>query len=246
MRRINLDIMLGILIGIAASLLFASPWHWEHGLLDKEFVVGVLSLAGAAGAIFVVIRQIDHAQAMEDERRWRQSYAARAMVPHALASLCDYAERCCSDLRGIVGDENLLPTNSDGIVIPETFQLTELPSTSMEPLQKLLQFGDREIQNAIAVIMQLLQVQQSSVRIRHMGTNQTFGYQYYARITEAVEIYARAALLFKYARKVPEKASDELTAEEMKSAATHCGFWHPKWDRLKDFIETNWQPYKPK
>jgi hypothetical protein len=240
----NLGLIFGALLGITLPFLLLVGLHFKHLQDWQELIGGILALFGAAGAVFAVIKQIAHTQEIEDDRRHRQMYAARAMMPHALTSLCDYAECCCKELRDIIRDAHL-PDNHQALLIPETFRFPAIPTTSMEPLNQLLQFGDREIQNAIAALMQYLQVQQSRGSIRSIEPNQIFAYQYYSRIAEALEVYARTSALFAYARGTTESVAATPTKEQMRSAANSCGFWHDKWNKLENHIKEHWRPYSP-
>ncbi len=146
MRYINLDIVLGVIIGLGASILFASPWNWERGLKSyQELVVGVLSLAGAAAAVIAVMRQIAHAQEMEDERRARREYAARKMLPYALTALSRYAESCISALNDT--KDQPTPLNIS------TMTLEPISELDVEPIKQLLEFGDRDIQDRISELL---------------------------------------------------------------------------------------------
>ena len=125
-----------------------------------------------------------------------------------------------------------------------TPKISELP---IEPLQQLVQFGNKEIQDSISAVMQLLQVQQSRASNRNILAANEFAFarQYYSRISEALEIYARANLLFAYSRRTTEEAPQIPSRDEMFSAATQCGFWQPKWEQLEKFIYNHWRPFQP-
>lgn len=103
---VNLDIILGILIGIAATMLLTtSRWFWERGLEHyQELLSGCFALIGAAAAVAAVMHQIHQAEEMENKRRARREYAARAMMPHALSAVCRYGTDCCLALRNLLSD----------------------------------------------------------------------------------------------------------------------------------------------
>jgi hypothetical protein len=244
----DLALLLGALLGFAlSSMLILSPFFIrdidKYQTLLTGLIAAVAAVGGAAATVWVVNRQIRQAQDAENERRTRQLYAARAMMPHALTALSDYAEQSCGSWRARVREG--LPAENDTIVIPPNFRLPDLPTESMAPLQRRLEFGEAELQSAVALLIQCLQVQQSRTRIRHIETGVTFGYQYLSRLAEALEIYARAAILFHYSRGTTEDAPAEPTKADMMSAVANCGFWHERWNPLRTHIDTRWKPYKP-
>jgi hypothetical protein len=236
----NLDMILGALIGIAATMLLTtSRWFWANGLEKYQGLLsGCLTLIGAAAAVGVVIRQINHAQEMENKRRERRMYAARAMMSHSLASLCDYAQRSCAELREMLGDARP-PKDPEQVKLPDDFKTPEVSTLPLEPLQQLLQFGDEDIQSLLAKLMSHLQIQQSRIRNRsgHVIDNIIFARWYYPLIADSLEIYARASSLLDYARYPAAKVPDELTKDNFYSAAHHCEFLGPKWDELNKFID---------
>ena len=254
---INMDVLFGILLGIALPFALwvatqdipvavdkapVQPDNVVHAYQD--LIAGILALIGAAGAVSAVIYQIRDARKMEEERRERQMYAARSMMPHALTSLCEYAESCCKELKDVAGKTP--PKNGEQVKFPPKFNIPQISELPLAPLQQLLEFGDEEIQNNISRLLQALQVQQSRLQHRNMPLSiDVFGYQYYTRIAEALEVHARAGALFPYARRTAETAPNFPTPDNMLAVVNHCGFWDLEWAPLKTFISERWKPYQP-
>lgn len=238
MRRINLDILMGILIGSAASVLFASPWHWEHGLKEyQELVVGVLSLIGAAAAVLAVMRQIQHAQEMENERLRRRNYAARAALPHALSSLCTYVDICCAELTAVLRG-GLPPNDEQGVHLPRDLRAPVIPTDVIIALKECIEFGPHDVQQQLAHLISLLQVQIARISApgefiqgRVVAAN-----CYYSLLGDAFEIRACVDKLYPYARREVEHATERPDIGGVIHAAYICGFNEFHWSNLYRYL----------
>jgi hypothetical protein len=242
MRWINLDIILGCLIGLAASILFASPWNWDHGLKDyQELLVGLLSLAGAGAAVAAVMRQIQHAQEMEEERRRRQNYAARAVMPHALSSLCRYAKDCSTALRAVLAG-GLPPNEQEGVALPAELVAPAIPNDVVPVLRQCIEFGLLDVQERLADLICHLQVQTARINAPEdfIQGRIVSAYYFYSLFGDAFEIYARADRLFAYARREDEAALGDPDFNDISRAAFFCGFHEEQWPDLYRQLTRSW------
>ena len=232
----NLDVLFGILIGIAIS--FSILVGMGEGIQAwQDLTGGILGVLGGAGAVIAVMHQIRHAQDMEDERRSREMYAARSMMPHALASICEYAELCAAQLRTVIGKSSP-PKDPDRVTLPAQFDLPRVSELPLSPLEQLLQFGDSPIQDRLSTLMDRLQIQQSRIvnRSGHVVDNAVFARWYYTLIVDTLELHARASALFHCARRETDLIPDGITQQSFYSAAQQCGFGRPGWDALAALI----------
>lgn len=233
-----LDIILGTLIGIAVTMLLTtSRWFWEHGLKDyQDFLAGCMALIGAAGAVFAVIMQIRHAQQMEEERRTRSVYAARAMMPQALSVVCGYAKACSVALREITNG-NPPAENHQWHALPAD-RIPNIPEASMPILKECAEFGDADLQRCIAKLAQTIQVTAARLNSSDHGIGGGFmgRAQFYDRIDDVLEVYARADMLFPYSRMETDSAPSDPGLENMRTAAHLCGFLHQRWEELDQQI----------
>src|SRR4051794_35525172 len=72
---------------------------WEFWLNRYQtLIVGVVAFVGAFLTVQAVRAQIQQADRLEDERRERESYAARATLPLALSAITGYAEGCMHEI----------------------------------------------------------------------------------------------------------------------------------------------------
>lgn len=236
MRRINLDIALGILIGLAASIVFASPWHWEHGLKDyQELLAGGMALVGAAAAVIAVMRQINHAQEVEDDRRYRSMLSARTVMPQALSVLCAYAKECGAGLREVVNDSPPEEDHRWGDLHDRRFP--SLPESPIPVLRECAQFGDKDLQLSIAKLAQTMQVQAARLNpLDIQGEGFAAKAYFYDLIDDALEVYVRASMLFYYARMETEKAPTKPMLSDMRNAAKICGFELRDWAELEALL----------
>jgi hypothetical protein len=234
MGRMNLDWVLGFLIGCAASIVFASPWRWEHGLKDyQELVVGLLSLLGAAAAVLAVMSQIQHAQEMENDRIRRRNYAARAALPHALSSLCRYVNLCCAELTGVL-QGGLPPDDEQGVNLPRDLSAPQIPNDVIPALKECIEFGPNDVQQQLASLISLLQLQ--AARINAPGEfiqgEVVTAHYYYSLLGDAFEVRACVDKLYPYARREEEHVSERPDWGDALHAANICGFNEIHWQNL--------------
>ena len=238
----NLDVLFGILVGIAVP--FSILIGMGEGIKAwQDLTAGILGVLGGAGAVIGVMYQIRHAQETEDERRERQMYAARSMMPHALASICEYAELCAAQLRAVVG-EGSPPKDPDRVTLPARFDLPRVSELPLSSLEQLLQFGDSPIQDRLSTLMDRLQIQQSRIANRsgHVVDNAVFARWYYTLIVDTLELHARASALFHFARRETDLISDGITQQSFYSAAQQCGFGRPGWEAVAALISERLAP----
>ncbi len=232
MSRIDLGMVLGLLLGFAGGVVFAS--NWQLGLKDyQDLAVGLLSLFGAAAAVLAVMRQIQQAQEMEDDRLRRRNLAARAALPHALSALCNYVELCCSELTAVL-QGGLPPNDEQGVNLPRDLRAPAISADVIPALKECIEFGAPDIQQHLADLISLLQVQIARINApgefiqgRVVDAN-----YYYSLLGDAFEIRARVDELYPYARRVQEHASGRPNIEGVINAANIYGFSEFQWPNL--------------
>lgn len=251
----NMDVLFGILLGIALPFVLWVATQDITVAVDKapvqpdnaihayqDLIAGILALIGAAGAVFAVMKQIAHAQEMENERRLRSMYAARAMMPQALSIICRYAKECGAALR----------ETADGVAPGDDYEwgpvpvglFPAIPESSMPILKECAQFGDKHIQLSIAKLIQTLQVQAARLTPldEALGANFMGRAYFYDRIDDVLEVYARADVLFPYARMETDEAPSTPTLNNMSAAAHLCGFMRQQWPELDAMIQRRYGP----
>ena len=181
---------------------------------------------------------------MEDERRERQLYAARTMMPLALAAISDYCQGVCTELKRILGGKRP-PKDPEQLTSPEDMKLPLISDLRLEAVEQVLQFADRSVQDRVGEMLKLLQVQQSRATNRsgHIIDNTMFARWYYTLISDALELSARANNLFPYARGDTDNAPAPPSQPEMFRSAGWYGFMRPDWVELQKHIAEDWQPY---
>ncbi len=236
MRFINLDILLGFIVGLGASVVFATPWAWEHSLHDyQELVVGGLSLVSAAAAFVAVMCQIDHAQKMEDERRNRSLISARIVLPNALIAIREYAENCGAALRRSTNEMPLPDCQYRVTLCPD--RIPAIPESSLPILRECAQFGDKDLQYCITKLCQDLQVLAARLRqANEVGENDVNKRYFYGLVEYVIGTYARSNMLFSYYHMNADCAPCDLTFENMRDAAVRCGFDLSQWNELEQQI----------
>jgi hypothetical protein len=233
-RDFDFALLIGILLGfVLACLVIFLPFA---GLSDfvyrwQTLITGLVAIVAASIALWAVRHQILAAQEMENDRRERRNYAARAMMPHALNSLCTYARGCSDALRSVV-DEAPSPHLAD-VHYPAHLDIPALPDAAMATLKECIEFGDREIQLRLASLVEQLQIQHVRLVEPYDIFEVISGDWYYTLIEDALEIHARSTMLFDYARRRDENAPNEPKAKDIYNALQPCGFDLGEWPELQ-------------
>jgi hypothetical protein len=190
----------------------------------QTLIAGILAVGGAIGTVLMINKQIRQSNKQEQKRRSHQNFAARAMMPAALSALSDYSEKCIKFLL------LLLPIAPDehAVTTPISDDIPLIPSDELFTLKQCMEFGDEPITVIIADLIRKLQIQHSRLRDMKSKPNNSFiilDANIIDYILDALEIYARCAKLFTYARRERDSAPSELEKFDMISAAHNCGIW---------------------
>jgi hypothetical protein len=220
----NMDVLFGILLGIAATMLLTtSRWFAARGLEHyQELLSGCFALIGAAAAVVVVNRQIRHAQEMENERRKRREYAARKMLPQSLSAMTKYA----------------ISVYEDDLLI--TLRIPPISGLEIEPARQLLEFGERDIQDRLSELIRLLQIQQSRLS---PGVGDADPQDWVnTQLADALELHARANMLFDYAYASEEqrRAPGPLNLDQIRNSAALLGSTDSELNSLHQSVGRRW------
>ena len=214
------------------------PWIQAKGIpVYQELLAGILSLFGAAAAVAVVIRQIRHAQEMEDERRERRVYAARAALTHAAAALSDYVDNSLEVIKNALG--NTEPA-ADAIISVVNLRMPIAPETAIATLKELLEHGNKEVQAGAARLVSFLQVQRFQASRIEKG-NTTYGREYRFILADFIELQIRAMELLGYARhELPSLGEPDRWM--FSAMALDLGFTPKEWPLLFGALEVQRRP----
>jgi hypothetical protein len=182
----------------------------------QGLIAGLLALFGALVTVFAIWSQIKQSDLLESERRRREEFAARAILPLALSSLYDYAETCLTVLTSYKddiseGERNYLDENK---IIPN------IPEAVIPSLRDCARFAAEETGREIADILAFLQIH--SARLRGGRFRKDFGnLDRDDRIFDTAQILAMISRLFPYSRGVVEQEKRELDQEIANSLRVH-------------------------
>jgi hypothetical protein len=234
----NADTLLGFLIGIAATMtaMFWQPIQQQGLTAYQGFVTSNLALLGAAGAIWIVHRQIQATRESDDKRRSRRAYAARAMLSLTLASLAEYAEACCHKL--VI---EAVPSAGRPLALTDTIsagfvRMPALPDGVLTTLKELLENGEPDVQKAVADLTVTLQVHVR--RAATMHNRSVSAEWYYTVLADTVAIYALANAIAPYARLSSETLPTEVTETQLCAAALGFGLKRSEWPMLYERLES--------
>ena len=219
-----------LLVGWAAVI----AWVYEHETLAGGF----MALASAILAAWFLSRQIGQAERHERDRFRRRREAARAMLPLALSSISDYAER--SALAG----KSLLDQCVDGALeggpdlnVPV---LPLLPTDALFALKEMIELSSRGETATIAKIATVIQYQYSRLSslvadATHPPANniiiiQSINIETY--IIDAAIIYARVEALFDFGRRRTDNIPEGVAWRRVNSALNLMRFYDYGYETL--------------
>jgi hypothetical protein len=191
----------------------------------QTLIAGSLALLGAIWTVSTIKRQIKQAGDQEKERRERKHLVAQAMASDALSQLSNYARSCVkllSTLLPVEGEQTVTATVNN--------EVPPIPAGAVLTLGGCLEFGDGPIRKDIADLIRKLQIQHSRLIDIKSWLNDEEKLVVRSNIIDfildALEVYARCAKLFPYARdQLDNFRVGKLTSGDVSSAAHNCGIW---------------------
>jgi hypothetical protein len=203
----------------------------------QALIAGILALLGACRTVRVINKQIRKSGEIEDERRRRQNLAARTVMPVALTELIDYSDASLVFLAKFTPDEYGLPKLSGPADVPA------VPSEAMLTLRLCIEFGETAVAEAISDLISKIQIQYSRLdTIKNWSDEGKLVTQSNLNTytVDALEVHARAARLFPYARRDETFTPLIPSADDIRQAArsrdisqvgelyTMISTWQPK------------------
>jgi len=164
----------------------------------QTLIGGILALGGAYLAFSAVRQQISQVERHENERRERESNAARAVVTHALSKLNTYAGECVSVLRKH-------RPNAGHVFVSGPINPPKFPHDVIPILQNAVRYSSSEFAVQFADLIAQAQIQNSrmsyisekSSASPHGGATFT---DLQGNIFDALDLYVRSGRLFDYGR----------------------------------------------
>lgn len=214
-------------------------WLYDY----QTIIAGAAALYAARWSVRAIESQIQQAddankaqlaqvEQIEADRKDARRSAARAVLPLALASVSQYAERTAETLR-------VVHPHCVGGVLPAAIPLPTfpgLPENIITPIKEMIEAADKEDRSFIwqmLVRIQVLQSRISSLVSSHArpGSFVTSS-NLEAYILDAAEIYARASRLFEFARGAAEHPPSHLINRNVAQALSTMGVFDDLHDEL--------------
>jgi hypothetical protein len=168
-------------------------WLYQY----QTLVAGLLALAGAAAAYSAIQSQIAVEKKREREHRRRQDLAMRPVLGSALSELSFYAEMCIEVLLKLVNE------GGESVNAP-VFGIPAVPKDITKTVSDCIFWAEEPAGKYMTDLLKALQVQSSRLRrLRGLsiGPHSEIMQNIVEHVGDAVDIYARAAALFAYARR---------------------------------------------
>jgi hypothetical protein len=206
----------------------------------QTLIAAFVAILAAGIAFHNTTRSLRDGERLEMRRRRRKHAALRAVLPLALAQLTDYAERSTHAL------DDLLHRCTGGQLPPNTApqNLTQqLPSAALKTLTDFIEYSDEADVWILEVTVAWIQIHESRlrglVRDNHNPANRRviLPTEIEARLIDAASIYAGAAVVFDYARRLQEQMPSHVSWDSVRSALRNMQFWDDQYPNLYAILE---------
>jgi ribose transport system permease protein len=210
---------------LAAVAIALTVW-WSRSASDswndwlfryQTLIAGILIVGAGALAFGGFSRQSDMAKAAERERRDRDDFAARAVLPAALTTISAYAN---ASIRGLLA---ILPENGLQQRVSKRLDgsLT-IPEGILDAFRAAMQSAQGDNARHLASFLGALQVQQARLRPLHDPAHLLWRIEVLQRVIDAAELHAGTTALLDYARLVRDDAGLTLSGRQIGAALADC------------------------
>ena len=214
--------VLTIWLGIAGSF-FADAQMQDTYVFIKDFqtlIAACIAVAAAGIAWWNTTRTIRHAAQLERQRRARKQAALRAVLPHALSAVSNYAEQSDKALQPLHAacEDGLLHHNN--IAAPK---IGKLDTETVTLLKDFIEYSEHSEANLIEKMLAHIQIHHSRMKglaekIK-AGPNDSTGANWVEQlILDAACTYAWAGAAYDYARRRTDALPEDITWDNVRSA----------------------------
>lgn len=222
----------------ANTLVFGCKEFWLNRY--QTLIAAILALAAAAVSVYFLRRQIAQADVHEQERYKRQHAAARAVLQLTLTDICDYAKKSALAFHGV-----LEAIGNDGRVLrPIPFDPPPVPEQPIEQLRDFIASTDAHRSAIVSELIKEIQVHSArsktdavNIRAPEQGDALVPKVQIVEYLVDAAEIYARASMLFDYARRRSEQFPSVPKQADISAALFNIRFGLTDEPAIRELIE---------
>jgi hypothetical protein len=232
-----------LLVAVALAVLAIRNDVFRHdGGVDhwQTLIAGALAIAAAFIGGYFVNAQIQLARTQEADRLRRRHAATRATMSLTLSALMEYARLCGRALRILYLSSRRTDVRQAEM---EAFELPPVPADKIDKLAEIIEAGRPDVGNAIARVLNKLQVQDGRLRSQKAEVLDPHGHSRSVPkivlddyIIDAADLYARCEGLLDYAREDSEDIGGEPAATDLLRALKLMGFHEQAFARVKATI----------
>lgn len=178
-----------------------------------------VTAAGVITAALLSLWQQHEIEEREIKQRRRKSVAARAVMPPALANICEYAERCAHTLKDFYGT-----SDEESTILAGPLPVPHFPSDSIMVLRDCIEHADEKDIEGIAACIKKLQTQNSRVSrllLRSDYTPITI-HEIDSILFDTIDLHVCSSSLFPYARLDTSATDSELKEKYIIESASVC------------------------
>lgn len=225
-----------VIIGLSTIVIstFSGGLAWDVWPHEWDTViVGFTAVVAAFFSVRAIRQQMNQERDHREDDLRRQAYAARAVLPLALAALNRYAQGCIDQLISALNlDPQALSTHN--------FDFPVLPSDLVQPIQDCVRFANGGKQEELADLIAELQVQHSRlIEFAHPTPGLLrLRFTLIDYCCDSIELSGRISALYDYGRRKPDGEIQGLVG-----VAMICGVVHGMYDEVDQRVALAAQRY---
>jgi hypothetical protein len=224
----------GRFVYLAVILSCATLMIWSVNDIIPNAQSWVTAIGVIVAAFFAYWQQykIDE---RETTQRKRKGVAARAVMPAALAEICEYAEQSAETVT------ERYPRGagfSSWALLVGSVPVPNFPSESIKALRDCIEYAEGADTARIADCIRKLQIQHSRLSkfLLRSHDKALMQYEFDSILTDTIELHAYCSSLFPYARGEEISATVRPCEELIRSSASYCNIYANNFHSVFDYM----------
>ena len=220
------------------------------GVADKwqTLISGLIALLAALIAYRAVAKQIQAAEALEEEKRRREAEAALALLPLALSDLTKYATDCIELLKPYVRT-SISASGAEGIQVLPRLAIPVVPAHIISSIQSPIRYLSDDTSKFLIDLLRTVQIQQARIqdliaRLANERINELVRNQIVMQVLDAANVIAKINSLFRKARGEDFKYN-YAPADELKNALGVARISEDEYLVVYKLLEQRYNPTLP-
>jgi hypothetical protein len=181
----------------------------------QSLITGAFAISAAAMGVTAILYQVNQSQKSEEKSRKRRASALAATFTMALSELCNYASECARI------NASLFTDFGSGTIRTPGLQFPRIPVSIVKEVSDLIEVSEEDNAKPLISLIQCVQIfnaRIADVQRRATGPSSSLllPINIVARVIDAAELYARAAVLLGSVRRAAPSPADPITFNDVR------------------------------